>query len=93
MKAPHVSLDFAHKDSPSWRAALAADGVFISIYARDYPDREDIAESILPYFALRYRPDRLADSDRAAILAAIPNRLNYFDEQGFDMSPYTPSEV
>ena len=89
----HVSLDGAHASSPGWRAAQTKDGVSISAYARDYPDREDIAESILPYFALRYRPDRLTDSDRAAILAAIPNRLIYFDEQGFDMSPYTPSEV
>ena len=89
----HVSLDGAHASSPGWRAAQTKDGVSISAYARDYPDREDIAESILPYFALRYLPDRLTDSDRAAILAAIPNRLIYFDEQGFDMSPYTPSEV
>ena len=89
----HVSLDGAHASSPGWRAAQTKDGVSISAYASDYPDREDIAESILPYFALRYRPDRLTDSDRAAILAAIPNRLIYFDEQGFDMSPYTPSEV
>ena len=89
----HVSLDGAHASSPGWRAAQTKDGVSISGYARDYPDREDIAESILPYFALRYRPNRLTDSDRAAILAAIPNRLAYFDEQGFDMSPYTQSEV
>ena len=51
--------------------------------------REDIAESILPYFAVRYRTERLTEADRSAILAAIPNRLVYFDEQGFDMSPYT----
>ncbi len=53
------------------------------------PDGEDIAESILPYFAVRYRPERLTEADRSAILAAIPNRLVYFDEQGFDMSPYS----
>ena len=88
-EAAHNALDIAHKDSPGWRAAQAADGVFISEYARDYPDREDIAESILPYFAVRYRTERLTEADRSAILAAIPNRLVYFDEQGFDMSPYT----
>ena len=68
--------------------AQRADGVFISDYARDYPDREDIAESFLTYLAVRYRPERLTDADRAAILTTIPNRLIYFDEQGFDMSPY-----
>ncbi len=84
----HVSLDGAHEDSGGWRAAQQADGVFISEYARDYPDREDVAESILPYLAVRYRPDRLSEGDRSAILTAIPNRLIYFDEQGLDMSPY-----
>ena len=88
----HVSLDLDHADKPGWLAAQAADGVFVSDYARDFPAREDVAESILPYFALRYRPDRLSDADRLAIAAAIPNRLRYFDEQGFDMSPYTRME-
>ena len=84
----HLSLDLAHANSAGWRAAQEADGVFISDYARDFPEGEDIAESILPYFAVRYRPERLTEADRSAILAAIPNRLVYFDEQGFDMSPY-----
>ena len=88
----HVSLDLDHANRPDWLAARAADGVFVSDYARDFPRTEDIAESILPYFALRYRPDRLSEADRFAIAAAIPNRLRYFDEQGFDMSPYTPVE-
>ena len=88
----HISLDGHHKDSAKWRAAQAADGVFISEYARDFPDREDVAESILPYFAVRYFPERLTDADRALILATIPNRLAYFDEQGFDMSPYVLPE-
>ena len=81
----HLSLDLAHANSAGWRSAQEADGVFISDYARDFPDGEDIAESILPYFAVRYRPERLTEADRYAILAAIPNRLIYFDEQGFDM--------
>ena len=87
-EAAHVSLDPAHKDSPGWLAAQEADGVFISDYARTHPDREDIAESILMYFAVRYHPRRLSPEDRWAILTAIPNRLAYFEEQGFDMSPY-----
>ena len=84
----HVSLDGAHAGAAGWLAAQEADSVFISEYARDHPDREDVAESILPYFAVRYRAERLIEADRSAILTAIPNRLAYFDEQGFDMSPY-----
>ena len=82
----HVSLDGAHKNSQGWREAQMKDCVSISRYARDNPTREDIAESILPYFALRYFPDRLTDADKAAIRNAIPNRLAYFDEQGLDLS-------
>ena len=50
--------------------------------------REDIAESILAYFAVMYRPYRISTEDRNTILDAIPNRFAYFDEQRFDMSPY-----
>ncbi|MDE2677604.1 MAG: Ig-like domain-containing protein [Gemmatimonadota bacterium] len=85
----HVSLDPEHLDSPGWRAAQQADGVSISEYARDYPDREDVAESILPYFAVRYRPQRLTAAVRWLMMMTIPNRLAYFDEQELDMSPYT----
>lgn len=87
----HVSLDGAHASSAGWRAAQQADGGFISTYARDFPDREDMAESVLPYFAVRYRPDRLSTQQRESIEAAIPNRLRYFDDQGLDWMPYAPA--
>ena len=83
-EAAHVSLDGDHGAAPGWLAAQQADGgVFISAYARDFPAREDVAESILPYFAVRERPERLSPADRSAVLNAIPNRLAYFDRQGF----------
>ena len=88
-EAGHVAFDPGHANASGWRTAQNADRVFISEYARDHPGREDVAESILPYFAVRYRPDRLSEADSLAILTAIPNRLIYFDEQGLDMSPYT----
>lgn len=89
----HVSLDGDHLNAPGWRAAQVADDGFISEYARDWPNREDVAESILPYFALRYFPDRLSRADHFAIETTMPNRLEYFDEQGFDMSPYRRAMV
>ena len=87
-EAAHVSLDVDHTDSPGWRAAQAADGEFISTYARDFPDREDVAESVLPYFAVRFQPGRLTAEQQAVIEATIPNRIAYFDRQGLDWSPY-----
>ena len=92
-EATHLTLDRVHRYSPGWRAAQAADGVFISEYARDNPDIEDVAESFLAWFAVRYQPERLTTTEIISILRTIPNRLIYFDEQGFDMSPYAPSEV
>ena len=92
-EAGHAAWDRSRRDSPGWLAAQEADGVFISRYARDYPRREDVTESFTAYFALRYFPARLTAAQRAVIPRTIPNRLAYFDEQEFDMSPYAPSEV
>ena len=85
----HVSLEMAHQHSSGWRAAQEADGTSISNYAHAHPDSEDLAESFVAYFAVKYRPEKLSAAERWAIVTAIPNRLAYLDEQGFDMSPYT----
>ncbi len=87
-EAAHMSLDTLYADSADWQAAQAADGVHISEYARDHPQREDVAESILMYFAVRYVPDRLTPSLHWLIITTIPNRIAYFDEENLDMSPF-----
>lgn len=87
-EAAHVSLDPEHADAAGWRAAQEADGVFISEYARQHPNREDVAESAVIYFAVRYQPGSLTREDRWTVLTTIPNRLAYFEEQDLDMSPY-----
>ena len=56
-EAAHTSLDGLYASAPGWLAAQQSDPDFISTYASDFPDREDIAESFLPYLAVRYRPD------------------------------------
>jgi hypothetical protein len=86
-EAAHTSLDARHATAPGWLAAQAADPVFISTYARDFPTREDVAESYVPYLAVRYRADRITASLRATILAAIPNRIAYFDGLALPMHP------
>ena len=87
-EAAHVSWDPDHLSSPGWLEAQQADPAFISPYARDYPDREDLADTTVAWFAMRYRPDRVTPDQQQAILEAIPNRLAYLDRQHFDMSPY-----
>lgn len=86
-EASHAVLDVDHADAPGWLAAQDADPAFISTYARDNPAREDVAESFVPYLALRYRRDRIDPSVASRIEQAIPNRIAYFDAQGFDATP------
>jgi hypothetical protein len=86
-EAAHTSLDAAHAAAPGWLAAQAADPTFISSYARDFPGREDVAESFVPYLAVRYRLDRISESLRKTIEETIPRRIEYFDGLGLDMHP------
>ena len=63
------------------------DKEYISKYAKKYSQREDVAESIVAWIAVRYRLDRISEEDAAKILKAIPNRLKFFDDQNFDIYP------
>lgn len=78
-EAAHTSLDRRYNNE-AWIAAQFQDPEFISVYARDYPDREDIAESFLLYFALRYRSDRISEDLKNTILTTIPHRIDFFDD-------------
>jgi hypothetical protein len=96
-EAAHTSLDADHRYAAGWVAAQAADPDFISTYAQNNPTREDIAESFLPYLAVRYRAERISTSLADTITATIPNRIAYFDDQGFNMfpifEPQTPGDT
>ena len=88
-EASHTSLDAYHSTNSDWIKAQEQDCRFISNYAEEHPTREDIAESYLPYFAVRYRADRISTELKEKIESAIPNRIKYFDDQGFNMYPLT----
>jgi len=86
-EATHTSLDGAHAMQTNWLSAQAADGVAISPYARDNPTREDLAETVGPYLAVRFRPERLKPQVAEKLKAALPNRLKYLDCLGLSMEP------
>ena len=86
-EASHTSLDADHAASTGWKLAQSADGNFISTYARDNPTREDIAESYLVFFAVKYRPDRISASLKTKIENTIQNRIKYFEDQKFNVYP------
>ena len=84
----HASLDSDHFRSPGWLSAVEADGNFITEYARDRSNEEDLAESFVAYFYVLYSRD-IRDDHVRQILLTIPNRIEYFEAQGFDMSPWS----
>ena len=86
-EAAHTSLDAYHAENSLWLDAQKADCGFISSYAEEHPLREDIAESFLPYFAIRYRSDRISEELKISIESTISNRIKYFDNQNFNMYP------
>jgi hypothetical protein len=88
-EASHSSLDAANATSAGWRAAQAADGEFISTYARDNPDREDIAESFLVWLAVRFARADINNSYANTVRNTIPNRLRYFDSLNLELAPFT----
>ena len=86
-EASHSSLDEYHSASSGWIKAQNLDPSFISTYARDNPEREDVAETFLLYLALRYRPERIDSTLKDTILETIPNRIKYFDSLNLEMYP------
>ena len=86
-EAAHTSLDSYHAKDPDWINAQSTDCTFISDYAKEHPEREDIAESYLPYFAIKYRRERIPESLIEKIEKAIPNRIEYFNKKTFKMHP------
>ena len=89
----HTSLDSAHANAPGWLAAQAADPTSISTYARDYPNREDLAESFSAWLAVRHRRDRITEGMADTITSAIPNRLAYFDSLDLNLCPVVTGEA
>ena len=87
----HTSLDASHANTPGWLAAQQADGEFISEFARDFPNREDIAESFLVYVAVRFRSGRISTELENTIRSTIPNRINYFESLDLEILPLADS--
>lgn len=83
----HVALDQLFSDDPDWRAKQVADGGFITVYAAENPDKEDIAESALFAWTMRHHPGRLSAEVEAAVRAIMPNRLDYMGNMLADYVP------
>lgn len=90
-ESAHASLDWTFGGAvnrEAWTDAATSDSQFISQYAFDYPDREDVAESygaFVLYEMAKTKPALQAEAERIGF--AIPNRINYFRSLGPEFSP------
>jgi len=89
-EAAHATLDPQWHGSinrSKWNKAIKADNKFVSRYANNFPKREDIAETINWWIAVRCKSDRISKLTYKKIILGIPNRLKYLDEQNYDTYP------
>lgn len=88
----HVALDPIISNDPDWRANQVSDDGFITDYAAENPDTEDIAESALFAWTLAHHPGRLPEDVEGAVRDIMPNRLDYLGNmlEGYD-PPFCPS--
>ena len=89
-EAAHTTLDPQWHGSikrSKWNKAIKADNKFVSPYAKRFPKREDIAETINWWIAVRCKSDRISKLTYEKIILGIPNRLKYLDEQNYDTYP------
>ena len=89
-EAAHTSLDPQWNGSimrSKWNKASKKDNKFVSPYAKKFPNREDIAESINWWIAVRCKSDRISKLDYKKINEGIPNRLTYLDKQNYETYP------
>lgn len=85
-EATHAALDYLYRTN--WKASRDKDSKYVSKYAFDNPNREDISESFLIYAALRYRPNRVANNELKKIKQLIPNRITYYKNLNLKFNPW-----
>ena len=99
-EATHTSIDSYHYPNGGWTNSGYCEGegwieavendneCYITTYARDNQYREDLAELMPFYVAVRYFPERISSELRDKILSCNFNRIKYLDSLNLDMSLY-----
>ena len=95
-EAAHTSLDPDWQgvvDRDRWNEARADDPTFVSSYAQQHPDREDVAESYGAYFVWALNRENGSFPTEAGLIgASIPGRLAYLDALGPAYHPLRPGQ-
>ncbi len=94
-EAAHTTLDYQEWGAgvvlrSPWQKAMESDGRAISSYARDFPQREDVAESYGAYAVWKVAPATPGlEGPAATIGSTIPHRLALLDGLGEEFVPRT----
>ena len=77
------------KDNPQyqlWKQAQQKDNNYISYYAKNN-DYEDFAESLIAYYAVKYKNQRIGNLQND-VFEAIPNRMYYFESLNLNLTHF-----
>lgn len=75
----HATLDATYLNSSEWIQAQQLDDAFITQYARNNPDKEDMAETALFIYTMVKHPGRLSQDIETWVLTNIPNRYSFLE--------------
>ena len=86
----HASLDWwwgGSVNEKKWLNAVSTDKYYISEYAWELPGNEDLAETVLWWYASRCKVDRISKKNNEKVNKFLTNRFQYLDEQNYDTNP------
>ena len=89
-ESTHAALDYLYKDG-KWNTNRDKDPQFISEYAANNPNREDISESFVIYTLLAYKSGRISKEVSEKIRKAITHRMKFYDNMKLNMHPIKKS--
>ncbi len=81
-EAVHASIDPLYLGSSEWNQAQKSDINFISQYARDFVETEDLAQSYGAYLIVK-NAERNSSFLVQTIRSGIPKRIQFFEDLGF----------
>ena len=81
----HAALDYLYNEN--WIVERNKDAKFISKYAYENPNREDISETFAVWLAVRNIENRLSADDYTKVTEGLSNRIAYLNSLNFNISP------
>ncbi|PQJ69235.1 hypothetical protein [Polaribacter butkevichii] len=75
----HVYFEKRYGTSTAWKNAQNADGIFVTEYAEDNPNVEDIPETAIFVYTMVNYPRRLSQNIENWVIENIPNRYEFLE--------------